>query len=221
VQIRADEDGCYAIIPHIALGTFEIQGTCVACCSCQDYADVTAALTKLLQRSKTALTALNAGRVSYEAGVTRFNAVLVPAYNQPVLRVNGMTGCRTVSDIAGISGAPGWVTLSVAVHNNSNWPIELTTLNLGIATPSAARIRQVGWEYAGHGGSFNESSSIVFPANTTVARGARYTLFVMAHVDDVIVPPTWSGTAVMAVVVKPTNGALPYPLTLTASYNIS
>jgi hypothetical protein len=221
MQIRSDEDGCYTVIPHISIDTIEIQGTCVACCSCQDYANVTAALNKMLQRSKTSLTALSAGRSDYETGVTKFNNVLVPAYNQPVLRVNGMTGCKIMPDLVGISGSPGWATLSIAIHNNSNWPIELIQLDLGIVTPAGPFIRKVGWEYAGKGGSFNEVNPVVFPAATAVARGARYALYVLAHVDDFTATPTWTGTAILTLTVKPTNGDPDYPLTLTASYNFS
>jgi hypothetical protein len=208
VQLVAGGDQCYTIVPHTD-DSFEIQGTCTACCSCQDYANITKALENLFNRAKAVYDRLERTRLDttkgFEVGVTKFNADIFPQYGKPVLMVNGMGGQEWQIEGRVNTGAPHHATFTIAVQNNTSWPMTLTSLDATFVCVPADTpiIRTVVWECHGDGGRLSPTFPIT--PGFTIPRGVRYSVYVAVRHPLWNVTPAWTVTATAQVhVLHPT-----------------
>jgi len=219
IQLTPGEEDCYFIIPHPALESYEIQGNCVACCSCEDYQNTAKGLQNLLDRSKLILGVLNTARnTHYEVGVTRFNSLIAPRYIGVKLQVNGAGGAPYAVDPAIRSGSVNWGAITASIQNNGDPEVQPTSITITIASPVAAVLRQVLWEYDSTGGQFTGvagSSTFSLAGLSPLARGKRLSFNISAYVAGTVIDPAWNVTVVFNYTESGTPASLTDSVTFT------
>ena len=205
IQLTPGAEDCYFIVPHESLQAYEVQGNCVACCSCDSYEYVAKAVKNLLDRSKAILTVLNnAYNNHYGPGVTHFNATIAPRYIGVKLQVNGMGGAEYEVSPMGmlsggsLSGSVNWGNMGVSIQNNGDNPIQPTQLLVDMTTPTGYHIRQISWEYDGQGGQvpYVGDYTCDMTALPEIARGKRLSVSVGMYLPGgpAVTDPSWTGT---------------------------
>ena len=231
VQISSGQDGCYNIMV-VSPMVLEIQGTCTACCTCDDYKNVATAIENLLQRSKVALTTLslahNGAPNGYTAGVDHFNQHVAGKYMGPKLVLVGTSGAGWSKDALVRGGSLHLATLDLSVRNNSQYKTMTVT---GYAWDTSAMAGHTvmlrNWAVNQNATSpkhpFNTYqgplSGVTYPYTDIVPRGeeVRHHLDVqIAYYDGA--PITWTVKVTVTGVLTSTNPILPpLPFTIDAT----
>ena len=153
VQITSGEDGCYSII-LVSATVMQIQGTCTACCTCDDYQNVAIALERMMIRAKAALTVLSDahnGTDGYSEGVTWFNEHVAPERMQPKLLGTGHAGAGWCNDPVVRGGSLHLATITFVVRHNWKYKYALvpdyTITTTGTSKPVSLR----GWDTTKNG----------------------------------------------------------------------
>lgn len=146
IQITNGDDECYAIIPLVPAQTFQIQGSCKACCSCDDYKNVATALERLMQRSKAALAVLTTahnGPNGYTVGVNWFNQHIAPTYDGAKVVLVGQAGAQWCQDPAVRGGSLHLATLDLSIKNNTQYTMFITSItwNTAAMAPKVVMLR--------------------------------------------------------------------------------
>jgi len=160
ITIEGGDEECYSIVPYPSVGTIQIQGTCEACCTCEDYERVALTIADLQQRSVAILATLTSARDEYyEPGVTHFNAVIAQEYLvEPKLQLNGSSGPGAGSDDLP-SHAINWATLTYSVKNNRPDAVRPKSYTMTITSPANVVVRHTMWEYDSQGGVVTTDAS--------------------------------------------------------------
>ena len=222
IIIAGGEENCYSIIPGT---TIQIHGSCVACCSCEDYVNVTKALRNLLNHSQLALIKLNEGHDTYQAGVETFNTEISIRYIGPKLSAYGYGGSHVVMPVDPKHGIPSgstlWCTVIMELQNNTSLDIKINSVSM-VLTP-VNNIKTISWVYGDSGGQVDDIASLASAAPNPIERGKRLAIAVRAKASnsDPLVPTVWSATITMDVYVKPPEPAVPYTLTLIKTISFS
>jgi len=221
IRIAPGPDNCYVIVPHVDSEMLEIQGTCEACCTCDDYVNVAKALENLLDRAKTIYCELRyahdgpsaagtggcteppqpAEDHSYTRGVKHFNTIVSGRYHKPAMEATGYGGADWGGDPDIRSGAAHWVTIMLKFRNNTEYDCVLQSADLNLFTPGSYRIRQATWEYNGEGDQLPALGNL--SAIPTVPRGYSAIIYVLAYAkfpQD----PVWEGDPRLTVEVQST-----------------
>lgn len=91
-QIIIEGDDCYTIYPNINSNTIQIQSSCYACCTCNDYNAVSSYLQKLLDRSKNIFTVFNNYLQTYTQLVEKFETEFIPEKRKGYLSITAAKG---------------------------------------------------------------------------------------------------------------------------------
>lgn len=210
IRLVGGDDQCYSIIPNPGNPDgFLITSSCVACCSCEDYANVTTALRISLNKASLALKKLNAGRTIYQDGVKEFNKPIADRFIGPQVFASGYGGLAkryTEGTWSGVDhGSPGWATVTVQIQNNSAGIVTVTAATLTL-TP-AFEIQTVNWTLDGKGGQAADLAPAAAAAgNIGIGRQLvmNVRLHTMGHVESL---PNWSGDVTVNTHVEPPVGA--------------
>ena len=160
VNIEPGDEQCYSVVPLPGTGQIQLQGTCEACCQCEDYDRVAKTLQNLLERSKAILEVLNDTRDKYEEGVTHFNDTISPIYHSLHLQLNGSGGPPPKQDDKIVSHAVNWANLMASLKNNLPNAVQPHTCQLVITSPSPCTVRYANWEYDSDGNQLPPSTFV-------------------------------------------------------------
>jgi len=142
IQITSGDDGCYSIV-FVSATVMQIQGTCTACCTCDDYKNVATALENLLIRAKAALDILDDAHHNpfhgYSYGVEYFNSVVAPERIVPKLLATGHAGAAWSQDPTLRSGSLQLATITLIVRHNWRYKYMLIT-NYTFATSGMSEV---------------------------------------------------------------------------------
>jgi len=173
IIIEGGAEQCYSIVPYPSVDTIQIQGTCEACCTCEDYERVALALQSLQARSVTILDELTDTRDNhYEPGVTHFNNTIAPIYLGVTLKLNGSSGPRMANDNLP-SHALNWANVVASIKNNTAaqvWPFKYV---LTISSPGNVVVRHVAWAYDGQGGDITNPVNLSVDGIPKIDTGKR------------------------------------------------
>lgn len=228
INIVGGDENCYSIIPGALT---QIHGACVACCSCEDYANVAKALKNLLNKADLTLKRLNEGRDTYESGVTDFNDPIAGRFIGPKLFASGYGGNMLFHTLpvpvipddrhGARSSSIGWATISVELQNNSGHDIEVRTTGLSL-TPTFIE-KGVNWTYNGAGGQSDTFAGLAAALGTSlrIARGKTLAATITLRSDNANqdYDPSWAGAVTMTVRVYTALTPVPvhYDVNLTAA----
>ena len=223
-NINFQGDACYNVIPGEVL---QINSSCVACCSCEDYANVTKALKLLLSKSSSILHKFTAGRDNYERGVAHYNTVVAAKFIRPQLFASGFAGYK---DVAGAVVAPGlsgrqlsnagaWATVSAELKNNTQFNMKITSFGLSLNPTNT--IESVHYTYDGAGAVGNDTALLM---NKVIAKGRTLSVGIRVKASnwDPSTAAAWTGAVTASVLVTPAGTPpppvpSPYSVSLTAS----
>ena len=210
IRFVGGDDQCYSIIPNPGdPNGFLITSSCVACCSCEDYANVTLALRQSLNKASLALKKLNTGRTTYQTGVTWFNNPIATRFIGPKVFASGYAGFarRTLETAtSGVDhGSPGWANITIQVQNNTPGILTITGASITLGQPHMTK--SVHWTLDGQGG---QSSTL---AGAGVAAGAmamgKQVVFSASILYNgvTLTPINWTGSVSVDVHIAPPVGA--------------
>jgi hypothetical protein len=207
VNIEVGEDQCYEVIPMPETGQIQIQGTCEACCTCEDYDNVGHTLECLLRRVRHLLDRFNAQHEEYETGVTIFNEKVSPLYHEVILKLNGAVGPRAAGDNLR-SHSMNWANIVATLRNNSPYPIQPYSYELTVSSPDSAIVRHIGWEYDSVGGQLPPAMAGELMGEVPTVRVGKALDFefrmYMDYASAKVAPPTWNATLkILAYVMGP------------------
>ena len=209
-------DPCYSISLHPLLGAFEIQGACDACCTCDDYKNVTEAIRKQGVTARNAWDELAAAFAVYTLGVTHYNQNIAPSYTEPDMRVNGMRGldARTSPKM----NSAHHLRLVISVFNPLPADAEITAMAVTFTSPSGSVVREINWELSdGTGGRLASLLDIGDVPSMTHDRATVITILAFGDYAQWNISQLWSGQ-VTAIVEYPSTG---YTKDLTRTFEIT
>lgn len=153
IEVRAGEEGCYVVIPG-ANGLFQLQGRCVACCTCEDYVAMLEDLKLIGDRIVETKDLLDWAHAKYEEGVDHYNTVIVPELLRVTLGLNGMRGSDYPSSPSDPDrGAPNRARLVASITNRRDVTSTITSWSLSVTKPTPNTIESIAYQYRGAGGT--------------------------------------------------------------------
>lgn len=221
ILIVGGEDTCYTIVP--AAGTFQIHGACVACCSCEDYANVLKALRYALNHAQLTLQKLNEAYDTYQQGVIDFNNGISERFIGPKLGASGWGGILTTMpvDPTGTKmGSDKWATISMDVQNNTGSTLTLTHITMTFTTPTAYRVVGIHWSYGDPvagllGGALTDLTDPSVATLPSPVMGTRLAFGIICEaLASAGYDPTWDGSITIEGTLQPPTGS-PEPFTVT------
>lgn len=228
IQLTAGAEECYGIAPLPSIDSFQVQGNCVACCSCEDYTNTATSLRSLLTHSETILNTLNDARnTHYEPGVTHFNQSIAPNYIGVKLQVNGVGGAALGGDPDIASGASNWATITAIVKNKGDYTISARNAVVTMTTPVVFAIRQAAWEYDSSGGQIAEdditgsgvAQTLDLSGVPDILRGKQFSLYLNVYVPGGFhTDPDWAGQVIFRFIEKNPAGDIYTDVTDTVEF---
>lgn len=235
IQITSGDDGCYSLVV-VTPSLFQLQGTCAACCSCDDYKNVATALELLLQRSKLALDTLhqahNDPTNGYTAGVTAFNTIIAPRYMLPAMIANGHAGAAWCKDPNVRSGSLHLAAITISLKHNWRYKYLLVPTYTFVTAGMIPTVSLREWSTTLNGVDevvyrgpltplvgFNYGAVVVNPALKVLSRGneIQHRLLVQVPYYDGA-PITWM--VQIAAVVSGSNDGINPVETITLTQNM-
>lgn len=196
-DVLIETDDCYELVPlppPYANGTYQLQGRCQACCTCQDYADVSAVLADMADRLRLAKAELDSARTTYEDGVTKFNDELIPSYGTMLLSVTAATKGKYSKTGSG-GGTRLQARLVIQISNKTEFALTFQTWG---TTVPACTVDDVMIKYmsgATHLTKHVASIGIIPAEFTTIASGGTLSITVDMHMTEAQAAAAWAGTA--------------------------
>lgn len=181
-ELTIEGDDCYAVVTKPSLGIIQIQARCKPCCACDDYLLVAKEENRVAQVLRSVRDMLDVSLTTYEAGVAKFNNVIVPGRGKVVGDVSAMRGVETKS--------PNRCRLVFTIKNLRTQAVNLTSWALSMN--EGAIVDDVTFEY---GGTSVKSQIGGVPAGFgSIAAGRTVSITVLMHIPM----PAWTEGTVWA-----------------------
>ena len=169
-ELTIEGDDCYAVVTNPSLGIIQIQARCKPCCACDDYLLVAKEENRVAQILRSVRDTLDASLGAYEAGVAKFNNVIVPGRGKVIGDVSAMRGVETKS--------PNRCRLVFTLKNLRTQAVNLVSWALSMN--EGAIVDDVTFEY---GGTSVKSQIGGIPAGfTSIAAGRTVSITVLMHI---------------------------------------
>ena len=197
IQIEGAEDGCYSVTAIPSAGRIQLASVCTACCACEDYEAVVAAIRKISTNSDQVLVQANAAHASYVAGVNQYNSTVVPVYRSFILSVHGLRGAEAGDGRQLIAPNYARIVVQAIIHTSSNVQL-MSPITLRFATPAGLMtVDDAAWTLLNTGDKFRgyrTASQVIQLMDTlpSIPAGQTLAINLLVHSPISSVPTGWN-----------------------------